>query len=239
MAPGPSLITDVSGNPLAGTFGKTLPTTNVFGENTGQSAGLAAGGIGPSGQLTPLTIDAYGALTIRPGVCPTWTATSTANVATGTGAGKSMLSVFNASQKNWMRIAAIFATCPPQINTQGGLLGIGSGTSYMQVPFGVFRMAGHAGGTLLTKVAADPSDDASIDPACTVRVGATISGLAAAPNYVWDAAYNGSLPVGPRPDLCMKVWTMPPGYGFSINNLNALGGTVGFLMSITCAQNIA
>lgn len=234
-----SIIVDVNGNPMAGTFGAVLPTTNILGTSTGTSAGLAVGGLNPSAKLTALAIDAYGALTIRPGVCPTHTTALPTAVATTAAAGKIMLSLFNGSATTWQRVAAIYATCPPQVNTQGGLLGIGSGTSYVQIPFGIYRITGHSGGTAYTPVCADPSDDATLDPAFTVRTGATVTGAAANPNYVWDAAYNGGIPVGPRPDMCMKVWTMPPNSGLCLRNITALGTSVNFLLSVTCAQNIA
>lgn len=234
-----SLLVDASGNPLAGTFGKPLPTANIAGASTGTSAGVAVGGLNPQSLLTPVGIDAYGALTIRPGVCPTHSSNSASPVPTGTAAGKSMLSMFNASTTTWQRVAAIIALCPPQINTSGGLLGIGSGTSYTSIYFGIYRITGHSGGTSLTPVMADPADDSILDPGFTVRVGATVTGLASAPSYTWDAAYNGLIPVGPRPDLCMKVWTMPPGYGLVVRNLNAVSTSIGFMMNVTCAQNIA
>lgn len=234
-----ALIVDARGNPLGGTFGSTLSQTNILGVATGAGAGMPVGGLDPSQRLAPLAIDAYGALTIRPGVCATSTATSATPVATGTTAGKNMLSVFNGSATTWQRVAAIYAQCPPQINTQGGLLGIGSGTSYTQILFGLYRITGHSGGTPLTPVCADPADDAGLDANYSVRVGATVTGIAASPNFVWDAAYNGGMAIGPRPDLCMKVWTMPPNSGLVIRNTTAIGTTVGFVMSITCAQNIA
>lgn len=238
-APGLSLIVDTQGNPMAGTFGNVLPTTNIAGTTTGTSAGVCIGGLNPASKLTALSLDAYGSLTVRPGVCPTYSCTSLSTVATGTTAGKSMMSIVNASATNYTRVVALYAQCPPQVNTTGGLLGIGSGTSYVQIVFGLYRITGHSGGTLLTKVAADPGDDTTLDTGITVRVGATVTGQATAPSYAWDAAYNAALPIGPRPDMCLKVCTLPPGFGLSINNVNALSASVAFLMTVTCSQNSA
>lgn len=233
MAGNASILSDVAGNLAVGTFGS--PTTTVGGK----PAGISIGGTNQAGNLTPLAIDAYGSLTIRPGVCPTWTASSVTTVATGTTAGKNMLSIFNGSATTYQRIAGLYAQCPPQVNTQAGLLGIGSGTSYTQVIFGIYRITGHSGGTLLTPVTADPGDDGTLDAACTVRISSTVTGVAASPSFCWDAAYNGAMAVGPRPDLCMKVLTMPPGSGLVVRMPTALSTSVGFLMTITCAQNIA
>ena len=233
MAGNASIQSDTSGNLAVGPFGQPLVSA------TGAMAGLSIGGINPAGRLSPLPIDAYGSVTMRPGVCPTHSSNSVSPVVTGTTAGKNMMSMFNASTTTWQRVAAIIALCPPQINTSGGLLGIGSGTSYTPIYFGIYRITGHSGGTSLTPVCADPADDASLDPGFTVRTGATVTGIAAAPNYTWDAAYNGLIPVGPRPDLCMKVWTMPPGSGLVVRNMSALSTSIGFMMNVTCAQNIA
>jgi hypothetical protein len=151
-----------------------------------------------------------------------------------------MLSIVNNSATTWARLVWFIAQCPPQANTTGGLLGIGSGTSYTQIPFGLYRISGHTGGTALAKVSADPTDDNTLDADCTVRIGATITGKAANPSYVWDAAYNGSVPMGPRPDMCVKVHTIPPGgNGLGIFCQNALSTSVGFLLMATCSQNSA
>lgn len=240
MPQGPAIIVDQLGNPISGTFGKVLPTTNIAGTATGTSAGVPIGGLNPSSLLTPLAIDPYGSLTVRPGVCPTFSAVTTSLVSTGITSGKSMLSIMNASVTNWCRVVAVYAQCPPQVNTTSGLLGIGSGTSYTQIIFGVYRMTGHSGGTLLTKVAADPTDDAALDANITIRTGATITGQASAPMGAWDASYDAAVPIGPRADMCLKVWTLPPGgYGLTITNVNTLSTAISFLMTATCSQNIA
>lgn len=235
MAGNASIPSDALGNLAVGAFGSTQAI--VSGS---RPSGVVIGGLNGSNVVTPLSFDSYGSLTVRPGVCPTWTASSVSTVSTTVSSGKSMMSIVNNSSTTWARIAGLYAMCPPQSNTTSGLLGIGSGTSYTQVIFGMYRITGHSGGTLLTKVAADPSDDSTLDASCTVRVGATVTGAATSPSYCWDAAYDGSKPVGPRPDICMKVWTLPPGgYGLTVTNINALSTAVGFLMTVTCAQNIA
>ena len=233
MAGNGTVISDPSGNLATGPFGSPLQSA------TGKYAGVAIGGLNGSSNLTPFGIDAYGSLTVRPGVCPTHTTTGQVVVSTGTTSGKVMMSFYNNSSTYFQRVAALYATCPPQVNTTSGLAGIGSGTSYTPIYFGLYRITAHSGGTLCTSVMADPNDDAILSPDFTVRTGSTITGKATSANFAWDAAYDGSKPVGPRPDMCMKVWTMPPGYGFAICNVNALSTSVNFLMTVTCAQNIA
>jgi len=230
-----SLLVDASGNPCAGTFGSALPTANIAGASTGKSAGLPIGGLAPSGQLTALAVDADGAVITHNGASLTAIATSQSTVATGTASGKVMISAFNASATSWMRLIGIFMECPPQVNTSGGLLG--TSTSYMQVPFGIYRITGHTGGTLLTPMCLDPSDDASLDGAYTVRTGATVTGKAANASLIWDAAYDGSANIGTRPDLSAKLWTMPPGYGLAVILTQSLAGSVPFFVSMTCTQS--
>jgi len=230
-----SLLVDAQGNPCSGTFGSPLPTTNIAGASTGKSAGLPIGGLSPSGNLIPLSLDATGAVKTQNTAMMTVIATSQSTVVTGTAAGRVMISAYNASATTWQRVVGIFAQCPPQVNTSGGLLG--TSTSYLQVPFGVYRITGHSGGTLLVPEPLDPSDDAGQDPAYTVRTGSTVTGRAAAATLIWDAAYNGTSNIGGRPDITAKQWTMPPGYGIAVVLTQAISISVPFFMSITTTQS--
>lgn len=243
ITPGLSVIVDASGNPLAGTFGAPLPTTNIAGTSTGSSSGLCMGGLSSTTQrLTPLMLDATGSLIVRQALTTTMACFPTTQVGTGSTAGKSMMSFWNGSSSVVMRFLAFTATCPPQVNTSGTLLGLtGSTTSYTQVMMGVYRITGHSGGTLGTLISHDPADDSMVDPLVTARVGATVTGEMGAPICVWDAAYNSRLAIGGRPDQNLKVWTMPPGSGLHIKCLTTLGGTnsVNFYLGAIMAQNIA
>lgn len=234
-----SLLVDQAGNPCAGTFGAPLPTSNILGTSTGVSAGVPLGGINPQGVLTPLAVDAAGSITTRPAQALTHATSSVGVVGTGTSAGKNMLTIMNASTTTTQRIVALFASCPPQVNTQGGLLGIGSGTSYTPIIFGTYRMTGHSGGTLLAPMTSDPADDGLIDPGVSVRAGSTATGVSAAPTFAWDAAYNGAMPIAARLDGSAKLITLPPGAGLCVRNMYALGTNVSFLLNVVCVQSVS
>lgn len=232
-----SFLVDQAGNPCAGTFGAPLPTSNILGASTGVSAGIPLGGLNPAGNLTPFAVDPSGSLTTRPAQLLTHATSSVGVVGTGTGAGKNMLTVLNGSTTVTQRIVALFASCPPQVNTQGGLLGIGSGTSYTPIIFGTYRITGHSGGTVLSPMAPDPADDGGIDANFSVRAGSTVTGLSAGPTFAWDAAYNGALPIAGRLDAMAKLITLPPGVGLCVRNMYALGTNVSFLLNVVCVQS--
>lgn len=236
-----SLLVDAAGNPCAGTFGSTLPTSNIAGVTTGQSAGLCMGGLqAGTNKLSPLMLDATGALVIRQALAITMGVFPPLVQGTGTAAGRSMMSFWNGSQTNTLRFLAFTATCPPQVNTSGTLLGLtGTTTTYTQVMFGAYRISNHTGGAAASFVAHDPSDDALVDTAISIRLGATITGENPAPLVVWDAAYNSRLAIGGRADQNAKVWTMPPNSGLHVKCLSSLQANVNFYLGAVVAQNIA
>jgi hypothetical protein len=232
--PGLATVVDANGNLLASTVGQAPPTTHVVGAATSQVAAALVSGLAPSGKLAALATDAGGNLLTRSAASVTASVSTPAAVSANT-AGKSMLSVFNGSTTNTVRIHAVWALCPPQMNTSGGLLGIGSGTTYTSIFFSARRISAHTGGTLLTPVAHDPGDDALLDTAVSVRTGATVTTSTAAATLVWDAAYNGSAPIGQPVDAAMKAWTLPPGTGMTITSIAAVNAN--FLMAAALTQS--
>lgn len=236
---GPNVILDARGVPVGAPVGSPPPLVDAAGNKVAAATSVPISGLNANGNLQMFALDATGALTVRNALAPTWTFCSNAAVSTTTTAGRSMLSIYNASTTNYQRVVSLFANCPPQLGQSGTLLG-SSSTSYQTIFFGAYRITGHTGGTLLTGVAHDALDDAALDVGvCTVRYGATVSGEGAASLYQWDAAYNGRQPVGTRADIGARVWTLPPTSGLHFKCLTTLSTAVGFLMTATLAQNIA
>lgn len=234
-----SLIVDAQGNPCSGTFGSPLATTNIAGASTGKSAGLPLGGIAPNNALTPLAADTDGALIVRGRPFLTHISTCQTQVSTGTAAGKVMISVVNGSATTWQRITGLFTVCPAQ-QGQSSLLNLSTGQgTYMQVPFGWYRITGHSGGTLLTPQCFDPSQDAQLDPGFTARTGATVTGRAANAGFLWDGAYNGAANISGRLDMVAQLPVLPPGWGLAVIMTQAISTAIPFFVSVTCIQSNA
>lgn len=190
-----------------------------------------------AGGWTPFQVDATGAGVVRQALAPTFSASATAT--TGTSAGKSIISFFNAGPMT-QRLMALFTMCPPQLVTSGssGLLGGSTSTNYTQIGFATYRTTGHSGGTLAVPVAHDPAD--TLDTGLTVRVnGATVTGEGANSLGTWDAAYDAEYNPVARIDQNIKALTMPPGTGIHVKCISALSSSVLFYLRCITAQNVA
>lgn len=187
--------------------------------------------------FVPFQVDATGAGVVRQSLAATFA--TNAQAVTGTTAGRSIISFYNAGPMV-QRILALYAFCPPQLITSGsgGLLGSSTSTSYTQILFSAYRTTGHSGGTVATPVAHDPVD--TLDTGFSVRVnGAAVTGESATSIMAWDAAYDGTFNVAQRQDQNIKVLTIPPNSGLHVKCLTALSSSVTFLLRIVSAQNTA
>lgn len=237
LIPGISVITDQNGNYLAGTAGQVPATVNAAGQATSTYAMQVTGGLGPTGLVTPFSVDATGAAVIRNSLAVTVSYAPTAAVNTTANAGKSMLSVYNGTSNMYLRLLSLYMMCPPQQAVSGGLLQ--TSTSYTTVGCQIARFTGaHTGGTVIAGSLHDTRD--SLDTGFTCRTGATIPTTSATALRVFDASYSSIVGYGKREDAGLKVYTAGPGEGFTATILSAVGGSgVNFYVTAVIAVNTA
>lgn len=235
--PGLSTVVDQQGNFIACTLGQLPPTTNAVGATTTTQAALLQAGLDPTGKVQPVNLDASGGLITRPMIVPTIAFSPVSPVNTGSSAGKSMLSVYNASSNMYQRILGFEAMCPPQAGISGGLLSTNS--TYTTVAMTACRFTTpHTGGSSVVGVCHDSRDTGNYDTNLTCRVGATISGSQTAPLYTFDAANSATAAYGRREDVFAKVWTIGPAEGLTFNCVSAVGGSgINFYLRIVLMQN--
>lgn len=179
----------------------------------------------------PLIIDGVGALQVHAKSKPTHRAVLAGVV---TALNKPLLSVFNGSASQFIRIQNI-ALYIPQQSIQGTLLG-SSTVTYYPVYCEVRRITGHAvrtGASVSTTLSCVTSDSAdTLDAGVTVMSNAVLSGLATAAYYRGDANNNGmGAEWYQRSDVNAKTLVLRPGEGMAVvcasNGLVASGaGTV-------------
>lgn len=233
--PGLSTLVDSNGNYLASTVGAAPPTTNALGNTTSKVAAVLQGCIGPTGLVVAQSCDASGASVTRSPLDVTMAFSPATQVNTGTTAGKSMLSLYNAGTY-YQRVLGFEAMCPPQAGVTGGLLTTTS--SYTTIGVGVYKMtSAHSGGTLIAGAIHDTRD--TYDSNFTCRTGATISNQAANPLYVFDAANSAINAYGRREDATAKLWTMAPNEGITFNCLSTIASPgVNFYLRVVTTQAI-
>lgn len=185
-----------------------------------------------AGTWVPFQVDPTGAGVVRQALAATFEVNG--SVGTGTAANRSMVSLVNTGNMVH-RIMGLYAMCPPQQVTSGGLLA--TSTTYTQVLMGVYRITGHTGGAVANITSHDPAD--TIDPGLTARFGATVQGETPAALMVWDAAYNGTFNAAVRQDQNVKLIAIPPGTGIHVKLPVAPGGNVTFVMRLVTSQNVA
>jgi hypothetical protein len=222
----------------ASTTGVNMPLgINATGSSTG-GFGFAALGYDATtspGYWRPQAVNANGnpisAVAYMPtivGICQ--------NVATGTASGKSMMSCFNASSTTYLRLCAQYLVCPPQLTVSGLLTAVQQ--TYNQILVGGFRFTNaHTGGTAGTVAGYDTAD--TVDSNITFRSGATITGEAAAPHIIADAAYNPSYPLMYREDAASKEIVIPPGQGYHFRLVAAPTGSVTFQCRMILTQALS
>lgn len=236
LIPGLTVLVDQNGNYGAQTVGQVPATTNSAGATTSTYAGVIASGLSSTGIVIPLTLDAQGGLMTRNILAPTQTYAPTAAVNTTANAGKSMLSVYNASTATlYQRVLGFWAMCPAQAGVSNGLL---SSSTYTTVGFGVYKFTtAHTGGTVIAGAQHDDRDNYDTSN-FTCRTGATIAGQSSAALCVFDAAASSTYGYGQRQDIGAKLWVMAPGQGITINCLSAVGsGGVNFYLRLVTQQN--
>ncbi len=236
LIPGISVLLDQNGNYGAQTVGQPPATVNASGAATSTYAGAIAAGVSSTGIVMPLTLDAQGGLNTRNILAPTQTYAPSTQINTTANAGKSMISVYNASAATmYQRILGFWAMCPAQAGVSNGLL---SSSTYTTVGFGVYKFStAHTGGTALAGASHDDRDTYD-NTNFTCRTGATIGGQSAAALCVFDAAYSSTYGYGQRQDISAKLWVIAPGQGITINCLSAVGSSgVNFYLRLVTQQN--
>lgn len=237
LIPGISVLVDPSGNYGTQTVGAVPATTNASGATTSTYSGVLATGLGPTGLVTPVTVDAVGGLQTRNVLVPTMTFAPINVINTTASSGKSMISVYNASAATmYQRVIGFWAMCPPQAGTSSGLFGTSSYTTVGMAAF-VFTTA-HTGGTVIAGANHD-ARDAYDTTNFTCRTGATIAGQASSALCVFDAAYSSIYGYAQRQDMAAKLWVIPPSSGITFNCLSSVGSSgVNFYLRLMTVQNV-
>jgi hypothetical protein len=221
--------------PMLGSVPVPVQVNTVTPNPAAYSGNVSLAWDNTNSRFTPFQVDATGAGITRNMLAPTIAYSPTVQVGTGTTAGKNMMSVFNASTTLYQRVLGFYAMCPPQAAVSGGLLQ--TNTSYTTVGFGVFKITGHSGGTLVAGALHDTRD--TYDTAFTCRTASTVTGISTACLYAFDAAYSSVRGYGQREDVGSKIWTMAPGEGITFQSLTALSSSVNFYLRVVCSQNTA
>lgn len=213
--------------------GVGLPVgVNAAGSSTGGFGVPAMGFDYTTNYWRPHSVNTTGNLVTAPLFMNTFSAVGL-NVATGVTNGKSLISIFNAGT-NYLRLASLFAVCPPQLVVTGALTAVQQ--TYNAVLVGGYRFTtAHTGGTLATLTGYDPAD--TVDTNITVRTLATIGGEAAAPLFVGDAAYNAAVSFMNRDDEVSKLLVIAPSTGFHFRLIAAPSGSVNFQFRLVLTQS--